>query len=170
MPLWHKNKPMDKELTKQPESFAVVRFQDCDPFNHLNNANYINYFINAREDQLLKEYDIDMYRIIQKTGLGWVVSMNQIAYLYPAFLMEKVLVQSQIIAYGEYDITVEMKMYDEQKKRIKAVLWVNFVHFNIAQNKAEKHAEEWIQLFKNLHCPIEEQQFTDRVNSLRKLK
>ncbi len=31
-------------------SKTKIRFQDCDPFNHLNNAAYINYLINARED------------------------------------------------------------------------------------------------------------------------
>ncbi|WP_321495155.1 thioesterase family protein [uncultured Desulfobacter sp.] len=29
-----------------------VNFEDCDPFSHLNNANYIRYFITAREEQL----------------------------------------------------------------------------------------------------------------------
>ena len=30
----------------------TVRFQDCDPFGHLNNARYIDYFLNARQDQI----------------------------------------------------------------------------------------------------------------------
>jgi acyl-CoA thioester hydrolase len=28
------------------ESKAIIRFSDCDPFNHLNNSSYINYFFN----------------------------------------------------------------------------------------------------------------------------
>ncbi|WP_192348725.1 hypothetical protein [Algoriphagus sp. Y33] len=35
-------------VEKIPESNSVIRFQDYDPFNHLNNARYIDYFINAR--------------------------------------------------------------------------------------------------------------------------
>ncbi len=157
-------------MNKHPESIHTIRFQDCDPFNHLNNAKYLDYFINAREDQLLAQYDIDMYALIRKSGLGWVVAMNQIAYISPAFLMEKVCIQTQIITYGEYDLTVEMKMYDEHKKRIKAVLWVNFVHFSIAQNKAEKHAPSWITLFENLLSPVDEKIFTERVAALKKAK
>lgn len=159
---------MSSSWNKHPESFTVVRFQDCDPFNHLNNAKYLDYFINVREDQLAEYYNIDMYSLIRKTGLGWVVSMNQIAYLYPAFLMEKVCIQTQIIAYNPYELTVEMRMYDEGKKRIKSVLWVNFVHFNIAQNKSEAHAQEWLDIFEGLLSPVEEKSFTDRVAALRK--
>jgi acyl-CoA thioester hydrolase len=40
------NKPAS--LEKVPESEALIRFPDCDPFNHLNNSRYIDYFINAR--------------------------------------------------------------------------------------------------------------------------
>ena len=46
-------------LSKILESKVKIRFQDCDPFNHLNNAAYINYFINAREDQILENYHLD---------------------------------------------------------------------------------------------------------------
>jgi len=33
------------------QSTYQVRFQDSDPFRHLNNARYLDYFVNAREDQ-----------------------------------------------------------------------------------------------------------------------
>ena len=48
-------------LPKVVTSTTKIRFQDCDPFNHLNNGSYINYFINHREDQLIIHYDIDIY-------------------------------------------------------------------------------------------------------------
>ena len=43
-------------LPKQLESTTKIRFQDCDPFRHLNNARYTDYFMNAREDQLAQFY------------------------------------------------------------------------------------------------------------------
>ncbi len=36
------------DFNKEPETQIVIRFQDCDPFGHLNNARYIDYFVNAR--------------------------------------------------------------------------------------------------------------------------
>ena len=32
------------ELKKELESEAFIAFGDCDPFRHLNNARYIDYF------------------------------------------------------------------------------------------------------------------------------
>ncbi len=34
------------------KSIKRVNFEDCDPFSHLNNAIYLNYFLTAREEQL----------------------------------------------------------------------------------------------------------------------
>ncbi len=36
------------------ESKVLIRFSDCDPFNHLNNARYIDYFINAQPSPSLQ--------------------------------------------------------------------------------------------------------------------
>ena len=49
---------MDKILSTK----IKIRFQDCDPFNHLNNAKYIDYFLNVREDQILENYNIDAFK------------------------------------------------------------------------------------------------------------
>ena len=47
---------MPMPAIQEPESKVAIRFQDCDPFAHLNNAKYIEYFINAREDHLIQAY------------------------------------------------------------------------------------------------------------------
>ena len=63
-------------MNKILESKTKVRFQDCDPFNHLNNAKYIDYLINAREDQLIEKFDLDIYKIAFTEGVGWVTGSN----------------------------------------------------------------------------------------------
>ena len=76
------------KMTKLPnvlQSKTKIRFQDCDPFNHLNNGSYINYFMNHREDAILEHYHIDIYKMALKEGKSWVSSSNQIGYLKPAF-------------------------------------------------------------------------------------
>jgi acyl-CoA thioester hydrolase len=50
-----------KELANILRSTKKIRFQDCDPFNHLNNGRYVDYYINSREDQLLENYNIDLF-------------------------------------------------------------------------------------------------------------
>ena len=75
---------MTTDFTPIPSSILTIRFQDCDPFNHLNNGRYVDYFLNAREDQLLEHYDLDIYKIARETGLCWVVSTSQIGSGWPA--------------------------------------------------------------------------------------
>ena len=105
------------------ESSSIVRFQDCDPFNHLNNSAYLNYLVNAREDQLMTQYGINIYDLKSLRGKSWVVSSNQIAYIRPAKLMEKIVMQSQLIDFSESVTKVELRMYNHDKSELKAVMW-----------------------------------------------
>ena len=158
------------KLLKTVLSKATIRFQDCDPFNHLNNANYINYFMNHREDQLIMAYDIDIYDIAKKQGKSWVSNSNQIAYLKPAFLMEKVTIESQLIAYDKNNLKVEMRMYNEDKSHLKAIIWCGFTHFNLVKLQKEIHSGDFMALFESILNPIEDTQFENRVANLRQKK
>src|SRR5215216_1790987 len=100
-------------MVKRPESIVIIRFPDCDPFNHLNNARYIDYFINAREDHLVTNLNFNIYHHAAQFGLSWVVGKNQIAYLKPAFLMETVVIDSTLLKLGEREVSVEMRMWNE---------------------------------------------------------
>ena len=157
-----------KALRKVLETKTKIRFQDCDPFNHLNNAAYINYFNNAREDQLIENYGIDIYSMARKEGKSWVTGSNQIAYLRPAFLMEEVIIESQLVQYTTTQILVELRMYNSSKEELKAIMWSNFVHFNLLQQKREEHSEELMALFKKVENPITEKQFEARVASFKR--
>lgn len=155
-------------LSKTWESKALIRFPDCDPFNHLNNARYIDYFINAREDQIMANLQLNIYQYAAKHGMGWVVSKNQIVYLKPAFLMETVVMDSTLLRLGEKDVLVEMKMWSETKDKLKAVLWSNFVYINMKTQKPEKHSQELTELFRPFENPLPQpMSFDERVEQLR---
>lgn len=150
------------------ESKTIIRFPDCDPFNHLNNARYIDYFINAREDHIMANMNFNIYHYAAENGFGWVVSKNQIAYLRPAFLMETVLIDSTLLRVGEKEVFVEMKMFNEAKTKLKSVLWSNFVHINMKTQRPENHSAEMIEKFKPFENPLQENLgFDERVNQLR---
>ena len=51
-----------KNYVLHPESKTTIRFHDCDPFRHLNQARYLDYFVECREDQLREHYGLDMFR------------------------------------------------------------------------------------------------------------
>lgn len=154
-------------LPKVLETKAKIRFQDCDPFNHLNNGSYTNYFMNHREDALIENYDLDIYKIAKKEGKSWVSSSNQIAYLKPAFLMETVVIESQLMHYTNSEILVEMRMFNENKSHLKAIIWSGFVHFNLLNQKRETHSEDFMKLFNSVINPIGVQTFEERLSQIK---
>ena len=159
-----------KQFPKLLESNTKIRFQDCDPFNHLNNAAYLNYLNNAREDQILEHYGIDIYKMAKTNGISWVTASNQIAYIKPAFLMEEVVISSQLILVKNSSIKVELQMWNKDKSEIKAVMWSTFVHFNLLKQKTEKHSNHLMELFNAVVNPINTNIFEERILSFKKQK
>lgn len=112
--------------------------------------------------------NFNLYHFAAEHGLGWVVSKNQLAYLKPAFLMETVVIDSALLRLGLTDLLVEMKMWNEQKDKLKAVLWTNLVHINIRTQKPENHSQNLLDTFKPYEDPIDINiSFDERVNQLR---
>ena len=121
--------------------------------------------MNAREDQVWKEYDFNIYDYSHRTGLGWVVTQNQIAYLRPATLMEEVTIESQLTESKPKFIQIEMRMYDADRM-LKSLLWVQLVHVDIRKGKSVAHDPELQELFDKLCLPVEEKDFNQRLKML----
>jgi acyl-CoA thioester hydrolase len=160
-------KIINEETSRILSSKAIIRFQDCDPYSHLNNGRYIDYFMNAREDQVWKTYDFNIYEYSRTTGFGWVVTQNQIAYIRPALLMEEVTIESQLIESKPKFIQVEMRMYD-QERMLKSLLWAQFIHIDIRKAKSIEHSAELQEIFDKVCVPLEEKDFNIRLKQLNK--
>lgn len=157
-------------LPRVLESQTQVRFPDCDPFNHLNNTKYIEYIINAREDQLIRYYDFDIHKMVKETGLSWVVGQTQIAYLIPAGIMEVVTIETRVINYNTKTLVIEAVMWNKDKTHIKAIMWSRQAHYNLKTRKSQEHSEELMSFFNEVQNPIEgNPTFEDRVKQLRQI-
>jgi acyl-CoA thioester hydrolase len=139
---------------KHPHSSTIVRFQDCDPLGHLNNSKYIDYFMNAREDHLRDYYNLDIYELSKNAGYGWVVMQNQISYLKPAFLNEKIVLESMLIYFDSYSVVVEMKMWDANKTKLKSVIWSRLVAVDIRTGKKTPIPKEFY-LLEDIIVPVD---------------
>lgn len=135
-----------KTFEKEPSSEFTIRFQDCDPMGHLNNARFIDYVMNAREDQLLSHYGINLSDYMKK-GIGWVIAGHEILYRRPALYNERVKIRTALLEFGNSDLLVEGVVTDMNETHLKALLWTRFVHVNTANGKKEQHNEELLQLF-----------------------
>jgi acyl-CoA thioester hydrolase len=157
------------ELKTELESTAFIAFSDCDPFRHLNNARYIDYFLTAREQQLFEAYRFSLAEWGAK-GKAWFVTQNLVAYLKPANYAETVVMVSRILAFNDFDLHLEMVMWDKKKASIKSILWSKFSHIDLKEGKKITHNHELKELFNAVHYQednIELQDFDKRVEQLR---
>ena len=159
----------EASLPKVLESTAVIRFQDCDPFGHLNNARYIDYFMDARTEQLIDAYEFDLFAVGQKFGSNWVVSKTKIVYLLPAGIREKVIIQTRLILATERKLVVEAIMLDEHNSHMKSVGWAEFTFVSLANGRPASHPDELMQLFNTVRIDgiYEAVTFDERIKQLR---
>lgn len=157
-----------RNLPKTLENKTRIQYQDCDPFNHLNNSKYIDYIMGARTEQLLDNYGFNTSELAYNDGIGWVATQTQISYFFPASWMEIVTIESRLVQFSDYSLLVEAIMWDEQKTKVKCVMWAKLVHFNIKSQKSEKHSHELLQLFQEIVSPLEKSySFEERVKSFK---
>lgn len=132
------------------KSFYTVRFSDCDPFQHLNNARYLDYMINAREDHLKEFHGLDLAEFA-KQGIGWVVSSHEIQYIKPARYNEGICIHSRLLEASENHLLVEVRMMDMKESHNKAVLWTRFSPVSIVTGKRIPHPDEFYA-FTQKYC------------------
>jgi acyl-CoA thioester hydrolase len=108
-----------------------VRFRDCDPRTHVNNAVYHTY---------LEESRLALWRHLFGTGgmpgVGTILARTEIDFLAPAFAHETLDVRVSIAGLGRSSITMTYTIVnaktDQTLVRAKAVI----VTFDYAANKA----------------------------------
>jgi YbgC/YbaW family acyl-CoA thioester hydrolase len=147
-------------MTQDLQTFYTVRFGDCDPFGHLNNARYVDYLLNAREDHLREFYQFDLQEQYRK-GRGWVVLQHEINYVRPAACAETVCIRSGLLAFGPDFLIVEMLMLDAAQKQIKAIMHTRFVPVSLTTGKKEVHAADFMDFLSDKLLPgIDESSFS----------
>lgn len=159
-----------KQYATETRSRTIIRFQDCDPLQHLNNAKYFDYFFNAREDQVPKLYGVEIRDLIAKFDAIWVVYNHHIAYLRSAMLGEWVSIRTRLIWYNEDTVVVEYLMLDEQETHLKTVLWTTLKYVSMKTSKKTAHSEElteYLEIIRHKGVDYHPQRFDDRVKQLK---
>lgn len=129
----------EKHYPKETESRVLIRFQDCDPLRHLNNAKYFDYFFNAREDQVPKLYGVEMMDFIRKYQAAWVIYNHNISYVKPAQVGEWVRIKSRILWHNHNTVVLEYYMTDDSETQLKTLLWTTMRYVTLAEGKSTDH-------------------------------
>ena len=155
----------------ETESRTIIRFQDCDPLQHLNNAKYFDYYFNAREDQVAKLYGFAPAQLFRELKTSWVVYQHQIAYVRPALVSEWVRIMSRLV-YFDTDTTItEYYMTDDRKEQLKSVLWVTSKYISVETGKRIPHHPAVMDLLGAIKLPghdLHTMPFNDRIREIKR--
>jgi acyl-CoA thioester hydrolase len=135
----------ERELPKVTESKAIIRFQDCDPLQHLNNSEYFDYYFNAREDQVAKLYGFKFSEVFKNYKTSWVVYQHQIAYIRPAVLSEWVKIFSRAIYFDADTLVTEYFMTDENMSELKNFMWTTSKYVSVETGRRVPHQKDIMQ-------------------------
>lgn len=138
----------EKVYARETESRVIIRFQDCDPLRHLNNAKYFDYFYNAREDQVPKLYGLEIMDFYKTYKAAWVVYQHQIAYVRPAMMGEWVRIMSRLLWYDESTILLEYTMTNDAEDELKTVLWSTMKYVDVKTEKRTRHEGKVLDFLK----------------------
>lgn len=152
-------------MNKIPSSAYTIRFSDCDPLGHLNNGRYIDYFLNAREDHLQENYQLNL-KDFYNQGISWVVNSHEITYLRPAAYTEKVKISSRLLRVGPDYLLVEMRMTDDNETHLKALMWTRFVPINITTGRRENHSEQFMEFAKSIETNETQKDYKERLKDV----
>ena len=157
-------------LVQTPETSRRVHFQDCDPFGHLNNARYLDYFLNAREDHIAEHYALNMGQLARGQGAAWVITKHHISYLKPARQGVEVRICTQLIHFDNSSLVVEMQMRDATGDRLLALLWSEMVFVTVPAGIRTDHSDALMDLLDQVDVDTVEYDsdgFDERVSYVR---
>ncbi len=133
---------------KEPQIEEIIRFSDCDPFGHLNNSRYLDYFMNARDFHLKNAYQVDLTTYSLKHEENWLVKDHRIAYLKPAKPKEAILLRSRLLHFTENETLVESIMLSQNEKQFKSLLWTHFSYVNLKSGRKARHPDYIMDILK----------------------
>ena len=157
-------------LVQTPETTYRVHFQDCDMLGHLNNARYLDYFLNAREDHTTEYYAVNLGQLAREQNAAWVITKHHISYLKPARQGVRVRILSQLIHFDNSNLVLEMQMRNEEGTHLLALLWSEMTFVTMPAGTRTDHANAMMDLLDQLDVEdvsYDPDGFDDRVKEVR---
>ena len=92
-----------------------IRFNDIDPWGHVNNAVYQNYFDLGR----MQFFDTTFGESWIKRESGLIIARTETDFLAPVFLNDSVGVVTSLKRLGNKSLTLQHELIDQNTKEVK---------------------------------------------------
>lgn len=137
---------------REPRTSTIVAFKDCDAFGMLYNVRYLDYIWDARGEQLLRYYDFDFLRDLQRNKETHVVQGHRIAYVESARAHERVTVRTRVLGFTTNLVHIEGLMFNDDATRLKALLWTTLSFVALPQGNPINHSERMASFLSRIQA------------------
>jgi acyl-CoA thioester hydrolase len=103
-----------------------VRFRDCDPLGHVNNAAYLTYLEQARLFYWKSLWDFGAEHSL--TSPGVIMARAEIDYRLPARYGQTLEVRIDLAAIGKTSFTYDYEVVDEQQRVVASARTVQVMY------------------------------------------
>ena len=116
-----------------PHLFAhriEVRFRDCDPLGHVNNAAYLTYLEQARLFywRSLWGFGLEQNESERRSRPGVIMARAEIDYRLPAHYGQTLDVRIDLAAIGKTSFTYDYEIVDEEERVIASARTVQVMY------------------------------------------
>ena len=100
-------------------SEIIVRPDDIDMNNHVHFSKYLDFFLAARYEQMVRDYKISMEEFIDMR-LNWVASSMHINYKRAMKLGDTALIKTKVESFNGAQINVNFWLYNKKSDKLAA--------------------------------------------------
>ena len=116
----------------------VVRFSDCDPLGHANNAVYLTYIEQARLLLWRKQFGFTSRRAANggRRGEGFILARAEVDFRAQVFETDELEVTMSLAGFGRTSATYDYEVTDVATGRVVATAKTVQVWFDYDENKS----------------------------------
>jgi acyl-CoA thioester hydrolase len=112
---------------------------EMDSFKHINNTVYFRYFENARLEYFQK---INLFPIMQQTGIGLVLASTQCRFRIPLEYPDKITIGTKVFEIGNDYFMMKYEIYSHKISKVVAEGDARIVSYSFQEKKKISHPSE----------------------------
>ncbi|EKD42571.1 MAG: hypothetical protein ACD_73C00100G0003 [uncultured bacterium] len=98
----------------------TVRFSDCDPIGHVNNATYFTYFEQSRVDLVRKLFNINADKNMRWQDFPFIIAEISCKFLKPTFPDQKLIVTAIVGEVKNSSFYINYELNDKATQELVA--------------------------------------------------
>lgn len=126
-----------------------IRFADCDPMGHTNNANYFTYMEQARVALFAKAFGVPDKAPIREKNFPFILAEISCRFLKPTYANERLAVEARVTEVKNSSFLIAYDLLDSSTRQKVAEGESAQVWYDYQQKKAVRIPDDFRKVLEN---------------------